>query len=41
MRSASLTHYTPHNYVNVRLCTMFWHFIDVVWVLMFVTIYLL
>lgn len=33
--------YTPHNYVNVRLCSMFWHFVDVVWVLMFVTIYLL
>jgi cytochrome c oxidase subunit 3 len=33
--------YTPHNFVNIRLCTMFWHFVDVVWVLMFVTIYLL
>lgn len=33
--------YTPHNYVNIRLCSMFWHFVDVVWILMFVTIYLL
>lgn len=33
--------YTEHNFVNVRLCAMFWHFVDVVWVLMFVTLYLL
>jgi cytochrome c oxidase subunit III len=33
--------YTEHNYVNVRLCGMFWHFVDVVWLLMFVSIYLL
>jgi cytochrome c oxidase subunit 3 len=32
--------YTEHNIVTVRLCTMFWHFVDVVWVLMFITIYL-
>jgi cytochrome c oxidase subunit III len=31
--------YTEHNHINVRLCTMFWHFVDVVWVLMFVTLY--
>lgn len=33
--------YTEHNTVTVRLCTMFWHFVDVVWILMFVTLYLL
>lgn len=33
--------YSEHNYINIRLCTMFWHFVDVVWVLMFVSIYLL
>jgi cytochrome c oxidase subunit III len=33
--------YTEHNTITVRLCTMFWHFVDVVWILMFVTIYLL
>lgn len=33
--------YTEHKYVNVRLCTMFWHFVDVVWILMFVTLYVL
>jgi cytochrome c oxidase subunit III len=31
--------YTEHNHINVRLCTMFWHFVDVVWVLMFLTLY--
>jgi cytochrome c oxidase subunit III len=33
--------YTEHNSVNVRLCTMFWHFVDVVWVVMFLSLYLL
>jgi len=33
--------YTEHNSVNVRLCTMYWHFVDAVWVLMFVSLYLL
>lgn len=32
--------YTEHNHINVRLCAMFWHFVDVVWVLMFVSLYL-
>jgi len=31
--------YTEHNHTNVRLCAMFWHFVDIVWILMFVTIY--
>lgn len=35
-----LGRYTEHNVVRVRVCAMFWHFIDVVWVLMFVSIYL-
>jgi cytochrome c oxidase subunit 3 len=33
--------YTEHNHVKVRLCTMFWHFVDVVWILMFLTLYVL
>jgi cytochrome c oxidase subunit III len=33
--------YSEHNHINVRLCTMFWHFVDAVWVLMFVTLYVL
>ena len=32
--------YTEHNVVNVRVCAMFWHFVDVVWVVMFVSLYL-
>ena len=31
--------YTEHNTSSVRVCGMFWHFVDVVWVLMFLTIY--
>jgi cytochrome c oxidase subunit 3 len=31
--------YTAHNLSNVRVSAMFWHFVDVVWVLMFLTIY--
>ena len=33
--------YSEHNNVSIRLCAMFWHFVDVVWLLMFVSIYLL
>jgi cytochrome c oxidase subunit 3 len=32
--------YTEHNVVRVRVCAMFWHFVDVVWLLMFVSIFL-
>jgi cytochrome c oxidase subunit 3 len=33
--------YTEHNTINLRVCAMYWHFVDVVWVLMFLTIYVL
>jgi cytochrome c oxidase subunit 3 len=33
--------YTEHNVMPVRLPAMFWHFVDAVWVLMFVSLYLL
>ena len=33
--------YTEHNTINVRVCAMYWHFVDVVWLLMFLTIYVL
>jgi len=33
--------YSVHSTIGIRLCTMYWHFVDVVWVLMFVTVYLL
>jgi len=32
--------YTEHNVGRVRVAGMFWHFVDVVWLLMFVAIYL-
>ncbi len=32
--------YTEHNVVRVRVAGMFWHFVDVVWILMFVALYL-
>lgn len=33
--------YTEHNAARVRVGAMFWHFVGVVWVLMFVSLYLL
>ena len=33
--------YTEHNVVRVRVAAMFWHFVDAVWLLMFLGIYLL
>jgi cytochrome c oxidase subunit III len=32
--------YTEHNVVRVRVCGMFWHFVDAVWALMFLSLYL-
>ncbi len=31
--------YTEHNVIRVRVAGMFWHFVDVVWILMFVALY--
>ena len=33
--------YTEHNVSRVRVAGLFWHFVDVVWVLMFVSLYLI
>jgi cytochrome c oxidase subunit III len=33
--------YTEHNIVRIRMCGIFWHFVDVVWILMFIAFYLL
>lgn len=33
--------YTEHNAIRVRVAGMFWHFVDVVWIFMFVALYLL
>lgn len=32
--------YTEHNVVRVRMAAMFWHFVDAVWILMFLSLYL-
>jgi cytochrome c oxidase subunit III len=37
---ALLGTYTEHNVVRVRVAAMFWHFVDAVWLLMFVSLYL-
>ncbi len=37
---ALLGTYTEHNVVRVRVAAMFWHFVDAVWILMFVSLYL-
>jgi heme/copper-type cytochrome/quinol oxidase subunit 3 len=33
--------YTAHDHRPVRMCTMFWHFVDIVWVLTFVSVFVL
>jgi len=33
--------YTPRDHSPVRLTAMFWHFVDIVWIVMFVTVYVL
>ena len=37
---ALLGTYTEHNVVRVRVAAMSWHFVDAVWLLMFVSLYL-
>jgi cytochrome c oxidase subunit 3 len=37
---ALLGTYTEHNVIRVRVAAMFWHFVDAVWILMFVSLYL-
>lgn len=33
--------YTEHNVIRVRVAAMFWHFVDAVWVLMFLALYVI
>ena len=40
-RRAFLGIYSAHNWFGVRSITFFWHFVDVVWLVMFVTIFLM
>jgi len=32
--------YTPQNHLGLTLCGMFWHFLDVLWVVLFLFLYL-
>ena len=32
--------YTPQNYLGLELAGLYWHFVDLVWVLLFTIIYL-
>ncbi|HXP52840.1 MAG TPA: cytochrome c oxidase subunit 3, partial [Bacteroidia bacterium] len=31
--------YTAHNYLGLSLCGIFWHFLDVLWVILFLFLY--
>ncbi len=31
--------YTPQNYLGLSLCAIFWHFLDVLWVILFLFLY--
>ncbi len=33
--------YTEHSHRPVRMCTMFWHFVDLVWIVTFLTVFVL
>ena len=33
--------YSEHRHATVRLCTMFWHFVDAVWVVTFLSVFVL
>lgn len=34
-------HYTPARYLTIRLWSMYWHFVGVVWVFLFMTVFVL
>jgi heme/copper-type cytochrome/quinol oxidase subunit 3 len=34
-------HFTPQNYIGLELMGLYWHFVDVVWIVLFTLIYLL
>jgi heme/copper-type cytochrome/quinol oxidase subunit 3 len=40
MRKASKGRYSARNYVGVEVFGLYWHFVDVVWILLFTLIYL-
>jgi heme/copper-type cytochrome/quinol oxidase subunit 3 len=40
MRRATRGRYSSRNYVGVEIFGLYWHFVDVVWILLFTLIYL-
>lgn len=40
-RNAARGRYTPENFVGVEVFGLYWHFVDVVWILLFTLIYLI
>jgi len=41
IRRASKDNYSPRNYVGVEVFGLYWHFVDVVWIILFALIYLI
>jgi heme/copper-type cytochrome/quinol oxidase subunit 3 len=37
---AALGRYTPHRHTNVQVFSLYWHFVDVVWIVVFSSLYL-
>jgi heme/copper-type cytochrome/quinol oxidase subunit 3 len=32
---------TPHYYINLQMSILYWHFVDLVWIILYLLIYLL
>ena len=38
---AAKGHFTPQNYARIEIFGLYWHFVDIVWILLFTVIYLI
>jgi heme/copper-type cytochrome/quinol oxidase subunit 3 len=41
IRQAFQDRFTPHNYMRIEIFGLYWHFVDIVWIILFPIIYLL
>ena len=41
MRSLTCNAYTKYHYAPVELAGLYWHFVDLVWIILFTIVYLL
>jgi heme/copper-type cytochrome/quinol oxidase subunit 3 len=41
IRQAFQNRFTPHNYMRIEIFGLYWHFVDIVWIILFPIIYLL